>query len=208
MMDKPTFDYEAALHSEGYRLVAGVDEVGRGALAGPVMAAAVIFPPGARFAWLRRVRDSKQLPPRERERLLALVRRDGIAFGLGAAQSTVIDEVGIARATRVAMAQAVKALPSQPDYLLIDAFPLPEPGLPFKGIIRGDQLSISIACASIVAKVTRDREMARLDRVYPGYGLASHKGYGTRQHLECLDRLGPCAIHRRSFAPVRGPSQE
>ncbi len=202
MMDKPTFDYEAALHLEGYRLVAGVDEVGRGALAGPVMAAAVIFPPGARFAWLRRVRDSKQLRPRERERLFALVRRDGIAFGLGAVASTVIDEVGIAQATRVAMAQAVKALPSQPDYLLIDAFPLPEAGLPHQGIIRGDQLSISIACASIVAKVTRDLEMAKLDRAYPGYGLASHKGYGTRQHLECLHQLGPCAIHRRSFSPV------
>lgn len=178
--------------------------MGRGALAGPVVAAAVIFPPGARFAWLRQIRDSKQLVPRQRERVFDLVRRAGIPFGLGAAHSTIIDEVGIVRATRIAMTQAVEALPRRPDYLLIDALSLPEAHLPHKGIIRGDQLCISIACASIMAKVSRDREMAALDRVYPGYGLASHKGYGTRQHLECLQRLGPCAIHRRSFAPVGG----
>ncbi len=204
MIKKPSFDHEAAVQAQGYGLVAGVDEVGRGALAGPVVAAAVIFPPGARFAWLRQIRDSKQLVPRQRERVFDLVRRAGIPFGLGAAHSTIIDEVGIVRATRIAMTQAVEALPRRPDYLLIDALSLPEAHLPHKGIIRGDQLCISIACASIMAKVSRDREMAALDRVYPGYGLASHKGYGTRQHLECLQRLGPCAIHRRSFAPVGG----
>ncbi len=208
MVDYPGFDHEAGLQARGYRLVAGVDEVGRGALAGPVVAAAVIFPPGARFAWLRQVRDSKQLAPRQRERVFGLVRRAGIPFGLGAAHSAIIDQVGIVAATRMAMAQAIRALPCRPDYLLIDALSLPEAGLPHKGIIRGDRTSISIACASIVAKVSRDQEMTALDRVYPGYGLARHKGYGTRQHLECLRELGPCAIHRRSFNPVGGPRPE
>ncbi|MBN2100144.1 MAG: ribonuclease HII [Dehalococcoidia bacterium] len=201
-MRSPTFVEEERLQSQGYHLVAGVDEVGRGALAGPVMAAAVILPLHAEFSWLRSVRDSKQLSPRQRERLFDLVRYAGIPFGLGSVPHATIDEVGIVRATRMAMAQAVAALPSRPDFLLIDALSLPEVGLPQKGIVRGDQKSLSIACASIVAKVSRDRQMTELDGVYPGYGLARHKGYGTRQHLQCLCRLGPCAIHRRSFAPV------
>ncbi len=206
MMKLPTFDQEHALQAWGYRLVAGVDEVGRGALAGPVMAAAVILPLGADFPWLKLVRDSKQLSPRQRERVFDLVQDAGISFGLGSVPHATIDEVGIVKATRMAMAQAVGALPSRPDFLLIDALSLPEIDLPQKGIVRGDQLSFSIACASIVAKVSRDRQMTDLDSVYPGYGLARHKGYGTRQHLQCLGQLGPCAIHRRSFAPVLGLS--
>ena len=206
MMKLPTFDQEHALQDRGYRLVAGVDEVGRGALAGPVMAAAVILPLGSDFPWLKLVRDSKQLSPRQRERVFDLVRSAGIPFGLGSVPHATIDRVGIVRATRMAMAEAVQALPSRPDFLLIDALSLPDVELPQKGIVRGDQLSFSIACASIVAKVSRDRQMTELDGVYPGYGLARHKGYGTRQHLQCLGRLGPCAIHRRSFAPVLGLS--
>jgi ribonuclease HII len=205
MMRLPTFDEEARLQARGFRLVAGVDEVGRGALAGPVMAAAVILPLGADFPWLRSVRDSKQLSPRQRERVFDLVQGAGILFGLGSVPHAIIDKVGIVKATRMAMAQAVDSLPSRPDFLLIDALSLPEVDLPQKGIIRGDQLSFSIACASIVAKVSRDRQMTELDGTYPGYGLARHKGYGTRQHLQCLCRLGPCAI-RRSFAPVAGLS--
>jgi len=205
-MKLPTFDEEARLQARGFRLVAGVDEVGRGALAGPVMAAAVILPLSADLPWLGSVRDSKQLSPRQREHVFDLVQRAGIAFGLGSAPHATIDEVGIVQATRMAMVQAVNSLPSRPDFLLIDALSLPEVDLPQKGIIRGDQLSLSIACASIVAKVSRDRQMTELDGVYPGYGLARHKGYGTRQHLQCLGRLGPCAIHRRSFAPVLGLS--
>ncbi len=205
-MKLPTYDQEAALQAQGYRLIAGVDEVGRGALAGPVMAAAVILPLGADFPWLRLVRDSKQLSPRQRERVFDLVQGAGIPFGLGSVQHATIDEVGIVQATRMAMAQAVESLPSQPDFLLIDALSLPEVALPQRGIIRGDQLSFSIACASIMAKVSRDRRMTEFDGVYPGYGLARHKGYGTRQHLQCLGQLGPCAIHRRSFAPVLGLS--
>jgi len=206
MMKLPTFDQEHALQDRGYRLVAGVDEVGRGALAGPVTAAAVILPLGSDFPWLKLVRDSKQLSPRQRERVFDLVRSAGIPFGLGSVPHATIDRVGIVRATRMAMAEAVQALPSRPDFLLIDALSLPEVDLPQNGIVRGDQLSFSIACASIVAKVSRDRQMTELDGVYPGYGLARHKGYGTRQHLQCLGRLGPCAIHRRSFAPVLGLS--
>src|SRR5512136_2940698 len=202
MTKLPTFDEEARLRARGFRLVAGVDEVGRGALAGPVMAAAVILPLGANFPWLRLVRDSKQLSPRQRERIFDLVRGAGISFGLGSVPHAIIDAVGVVRATRMAMAQAVEALPTRPDFLLIDALSLPEVCLPQKGIVRGDQLSFSIACASIMAKVSRDRQMTELDSMYPGYGMARHKGYGTRQHLQCLGRLGPCAIHRRSFAPV------
>jgi len=205
-MKLPTFDQEAALQAQGYRLIAGVDEVGRGALAGPVMAAAVILPLGVDFPWLGSVRDSKQLSPKQRERVFDQVQRAGIPFGLGSVPHATIDEVGIVQATRMAMAQAVESLPSRPDFLLVDALSLPEVDLPQKGIIRGDQLSFSIACASIVAKVSRDRQMMELDGMYPGYGLARHKGYGTRQHLQCLGQLGPCAIHRRSFAPVWGLS--
>jgi ribonuclease HII len=206
MTKLPTFDEEVRLQARGYRLVAGVDEVGRGALAGPVMAAAVVLPPGTDFPWLKLVRDSKQLSPRQRERVFDLVQRAGISFGLGSVPHATIDEVGIVPATRMAMARAVDSLPSRPDFLLIDALSLPEVDLPQKGIIRGDQLSFSIACASIMAKVSRDRLMTELDGVYPGYGLARHKGYGTRQHLQSLCQLGPCAIHRRSFAPVAGLS--
>ena len=175
-------------------------------MAGPVMAAAVILPLGVEIPWLGSVRDSKQLSPRQRERVFDLVQRAGIPFGLGSVPHATIDEVGIVQATRMAMAQAVDSLPSRPDFLLVDALSLPEVDLPQKGIVRGDQLSFSIACASIVAKVSRDRQMMELDGMYPGYGLARHKGYGTRQHLQCLGQLGPCAIHRRSFAPVWGLS--
>jgi ribonuclease HII len=202
MTKLPTFEEEARLQALGFCLVAGVDEVGRGALAGPVMAAAVVLPLGADFPWLKLVRDSKQLSPRQRERVFDLVQHAGIPFGLGSVPHATIDQVGIVQATRMAMAQAVQSLPSRPDFLPIDALTLPDVDLPQKGIIRGDQISFSIACASIMAKVSRDRQMTEMDGTYPGYGLARHKGYGTRQHLQCLGRLGPCAIHRRSFAPV------
>jgi len=199
----PTFDTEKELGGLGYRLVAGIDEVGRGALAGPVFAAAVIIPPGADFTWLSLVRDSKQMSPRQRERLFCLIQQDDIPMGLGLVPHTVVDDVGIVRATQLAMCRAVESMPVVPDFLIIDALALPDIALPQKPIVDGDAACVSIACASVVAKVSRDRHMAELDGVYPGYGLASHKGYGTRQHLAGLRQLGPSAIHRRSFAPVR-----
>ena len=194
---------EKELGGLGYRLVAGIDEVGRGALAGPVFAAAVMIPPDADFTWLPLVRDSKQLSARQRERLFYLIRQDNIPMGLGVVPHTVVDDVGIVRATQLAMCQAVESMPVIPDFLIIDALALPDIALPQKPIVHGDETCISIACASVVAKVSRDRHMAELDGVHPGYGLAEHKGYGTSQHLAGLRQLGPSPIHRRSFAPVR-----
>lgn len=203
MIRLPTFDTEKELGGLGYRLVAGIDEVGRGALAGPVFAAAVMIPPDADFTWLPLVRDSKQLSARQRERLFYLIRQDNIPMGLGVVPHTVVDDVGIVRATQLAMCQAVESMPVIPDFLIIDALALPDIALPQKPIVHGDEICISIACASVVAKVSRDRHMAELDGVHPGYGLAEHKGYGTSQHLAGLRQLGPSPIHRRSFAPVR-----
>ncbi len=200
---RPSSAEERLLAVQGYRLVAGVDEVGRGALAGPVMAAAVIMPRKIKGAWVKQVRDSKQLSPRMREFLSEHIREAAIATGVGACGPEVIDAQGIAKATRLAMKFAIEQLFPSPQYLLIDYIRLPEVLLPQKGMVDGDSLNLSIACASIVAKVTRDRMMVELDGVYPGYGLAQHKGYGTEAHLSCLSRLGPCAIHRRSFRPVR-----
>ena len=199
----PTFDGERELRAQGYRLIAGIDEVGRGTIAGPVFAAAVILPLEANISWLSLVRDSKQLSPRRREYLFELIQQTNIATGIGVVPHTDIDERGIVKATRMAMDRAIDQLPFTPDFLLIDALALPDVSLPQKGIVHGDQLSLSIACASIVAKVSRDRYMVELDSLYPDYGLARHKGYATREHLLCLQQLGPCPIHRQSFAPVR-----
>ena len=200
----PTFDEEERLKAKGYRLVAGIDEVGRGPLAGPVVAAAVILPLEERPSWLSRVRDSKQLTPTQRESIFDRVLESGIAFGVGVVSHEVIDKRGIAPATRLAMRHAIEQLSTRPDYLLIDYMRLPGVRIPQKGVVDGDSICVSIAAASIVAKVTRDRLMVKLDGQYPGYGLAQHKGYGTPEHLEALQRLGPCPIHRKTFEPVRG----
>ena len=199
----PTFAEEKALQAQGYLFVAGIDEVGRGALAGPVMAAAVILPQRVRAPWLRQVRDSKLLTPERRESLSGLVREIAVAIGIGTAGNDVIDSRGIARATQIAMRDAVNQLSPRPEALLIDYFTLPGTDLPQKGVVDGDTLCLSIACASIVAKVARDRLMTELDGRYPGYLFADHKGYGTAEHLECLRRLGPSPAHRLSFDPVR-----
>ena len=201
---KPTFAEEKALHSQGYRLIAGVDEAGRGALAGPVMAAAVILPCGIRAEWLDRVRDSKMLSPQQRELLFDYINDSAISLAFAMSDNEVIDASGIARATRLAMKSAVEKLSPEPQHLLIDYFSLPEVTLPQKGVTDGDSLCYSIACASIVAKVARDRLMVQLDSLYPGYGLARHKGYGTREHLAGLEKLGPSPIHRLTFRPVGG----
>lgn len=176
--------------------------MGRGALAGPVVAAAVILPTRLKGDWLKQVRDSKQLPPARREDLAQYIREAAVSFGVGTAECEIVNQDGIARATRLAMKRAIDQLSPKPQWLLIDFVRLPEVRLPQKGIIDGDGLCFSIACASIVAKVARDRMMVELDGVYPGYGLAEHKGYGTPQHLACLQRLGPSPIHRVYFQPV------
>lgn len=199
----PTFVEEEKLIAQGYRLIAGVDEVGRGPLAGPVVAAAVILPQEERPSWLSRVRDSKQLTASQRESIFNCVLESGVPFGLGSVSHALIDERGIAPATRLAMRRAIEQLSTRPDYLLIDFMRLPGIRIPQKGLVDGDSLCLSIAVASIVAKVTRDRLMVELDSQFPGYGLAQHKGYGTSEHLEALQRLGPCPIHRKTFTPVR-----
>ncbi len=202
-LQKPTFAEEELLIAQGYQLIAGVDEVGRGALAGPVVAAAVILPCRIDAPWLDQVKDSKQLSPAKRELLFHNIHQIAISIGISLAPPEVIDAQGIIKATRLAMKLAIDQLSPPPESLLIDYMLLPEVPLPQKGITNGDKLCFSIACASIMAKVARDHLMIELDRTYPGYGLAQHKGYGTEKHLSCLRQLGPSPIHRQSFKPVR-----
>ena len=199
----PSFAEEQKLEAHGYRLIAGIDEVGCGAIIGPVVAAAVILPSGLDTPWLNQVKDSKQLTPGRREFLSYHINEMAISVGTGLVPHDVIDTQGLTKARRLAMKLAIDQLAPPPEALLIDYISLPNVPLPQKGITNGDSLCISIACASIIAKVTRDHLMIELDRTYPGYGLAKHKGYGTREHLSCLRRLGPSPIHRRSFKPVR-----
>jgi ribonuclease HII len=199
---KPSFKEEKLLRAQGYRLIAGVDEAGRGALMGPVVAAAVILPDVIKARWKARVRDSKQLSPEEREDLYGYIEEVSISVGTGYSSNEVIDGVGIAKATRLAMIAAIEQLKPEPQYIIIDYFDLPETPLPNRGVEDGDSLCFSIACASIIAKVTRDRMVTAMDSEYPGYGFAEHKGYSTSKHLECLRRKGPCPLHRRSFSPV------
>ena len=199
----PTYAEEAALIESGYTLIAGLDEVGRGTLAGPVVAGAAILPLRPKGDWLSGVRDSKMLTPHQREASVYTMEMASVTMCTGAATSREIDSVGIVEATRVAMARAIDALPIRPQFLLIDALLLPDVDLPQRAIIKGDAKCLSIAAASIVAKVTRDAMMRDADTSYPGYGFAQHKGYATQQHRDALEQLGPCDIHRFTFAPVR-----
>ncbi len=199
----PTYDEETALLEEGYAVIAGVDEAGRGSLAGPVVAGAVVFPLYSDQDWIAGIRDSKLLTPRRRKAALQSMCDASVTMAAGVASSREIDGTGIVEATRTAMARAIDALPVLPDFLLLDAILLPDVDIPQRSIIKGDAKCLSIAAASIVAKVTRDSMMQDLDGEYPGYGFAQHKGYGTRQHINALDNLGACPLHRRTFAPVR-----
>jgi len=199
----PSFAEEKILEAQGYQLIAGIDEVGRGALAGPVVAAAVILPCHIDTPWLNQVKDSKQLSPAKREILFHHIHEVAISIGIGVVHHEIIDAKGIVRATRLAMKLAIGQLSPPPDFLLIDYMHLPEVPLAQKGVTNGDSLCFSIACASIIAKVSRDHMMIAFDETYPGYGLAQHKGYGTREHIACLCRLGPSPIHRQSFKPVK-----
>jgi ribonuclease HII len=190
--------YERAARAAGAKVIAGVDEVGRGALFGPVVAAAVVLPEGCRIPGLR---DSKQLVREERERLAKIVERRALAIAIEEVDAETIDRINIYQATRTAMAAAVCRLAIVPDHLLIDALRL-DLACAQTSIIYGDSLSISIAAASVLAKVYRDHRMRELDRDYPHYGLASHKGYGTPEHKRALVAHGPSPLHRKSFRPV------
>lgn len=206
MSSEPHLEHELQLYHQGYHRIAGVDEAGRGALAGPVVAAAVVLPleaPGELLAVLHEVRDSKALTPAHRERLFEIIHRIALAVGVAAVSPLLVDVLGIAHASRLAMRNAVLRLALRPDFLLLDGFPLPLLSTPQRAVIQGDRQSLSIAAASIVAKVSRDRMMVELDTRYPGYGLARHKGYGTQTHRVALLEHGPTLIHRFSYAPVR-----
>lgn len=196
----PSLNAEISAWRQGYRHVAGVDEAGCGPLAGPVVAGAVILDPGRIRGWWSELRDSKMLPANERERLSAEIRAD-CAWGIGVATHALIDAIGLTAARKHAMRQAVAALPCRPDMLLIDAVSLPE--YRHRAIIHGDALVASIAAGSILAKVARDAIMAGYHPVYPAYGFDRNAGYATPEHKRALDEHGPCAIHRRLFAPVR-----
>jgi ribonuclease HII len=199
----PTFDEENAARQMGYLRIAGTDEVGRGPLAGPVVAAAVILPLDFEADWKPLVNDSKQVTPARREELFLYITEIAVGFGIGESDVRTIDSKGIAKASRLAMKKAVDKITPPPDFLLVDFFNIPEIKLPQKGITHGDCLSFSIACASIIAKVTRDHMMEELDKIYPEYKFAVNKGYSTPEHLACLQRFGPSPIHRCSFQPVR-----
>ncbi|MCQ2377840.1 MAG: ribonuclease HII [Victivallaceae bacterium] len=191
---------ERQLWAEGFSSVAGVDEAGRGCLAGPVVAAAVILP---RYVDLPGVYDSKQLSDRERRELYRdLLAQPGIVYGWGIVGNEEIDEVNILNATHRAMRSAVKQLSVKPDVVLVDGLPVKDFIAPSRNLVGGDALSASIAAASILAKVRRDDIMIELDKKYPGYGFAGNKGYGTAKHLAALKTLGPCAAHRKTFHPV------
>jgi ribonuclease HII len=197
------FKEEKICKDNGFSFVAGVDEVGRGCLAGPVVASAVIMSCDKRSAWFRKVRDSKLLSSEQREYLFPLIHEAAVSIGTGVVYPDMIDAYGMTKAVQLAMKKALIALSPRPEFVLIDYFSIPDLDLPNKGVEDGDTLCFSIACASVVAKVFRDRLMTALDARFPGYGLARHKGYGTEEHVSNLRKLGPSPIHRSSFRPVK-----
>ena len=196
--------YEKELYAQGIELIAGVDEVGRGPLAGPVVAAAVILPKACKIPGLN---DSKKIPKSKHKEIYEAVLQNAIAIGVGVKDNHVIDQVNIYEATKLAMMEAIGQLEPQPQHLLIDAMRLDLP-IPQTSIIKGDANSLSIAAASIVAKVTRDQMMEEFDKEYPGYDFAQNAGYGTAKHLAGLDKLGVTPIHRRSFEPVKSMCED
>ena len=196
--------YEKELYTQGIDLIAGVDEVGRGPLAGPVVAAAVILPKGCKISGLN---DSKKIPKSKHKEIYEAVLQNAVAIGIGIKDNQVIDQVNIYEATKLAMMEAIGQLEPQPQHLLIDAMRLDLP-IPQTSIIKGDANSLSIAAASIVAKVTRDQMMEEFDREYPGYDFAQNAGYGTAKHLAGLDKLGVTPIHRRSFEPIKSMCED
>lgn len=207
MGSRPTSKSEQSHWRLGTQLVAGVDEVGRGPLAGPVAAGAVVLPPNARasrrYRWLSRVNDSKVLTQAVREELAEYIWEHSLSAAVSFVSVDDIDRIGIAEASRQAMLAAIGELPHRPQHILVDGFGLKACSLPQTGIIDGDALSVSIACASIIAKVARDQVMRKHDDRFPAYGFASNKGYGTPAHVRAIRSIGPCELHRRTFSPVR-----
>jgi len=199
------FSEEKKLWQRGCEFVVGLDEVGRGPLAGPVVAAAVCFKSNNPPVFEENIRDSKKLSSRQRERWYGfLTEQDSIKWGIGLVSEKIIDQINILEATKLAMKRALKDLKIEPDYLLLDGnFLLEDLSISQKAVIRGDEKVISCAAASIIAKVARDRLMLRYHQKFPQYGFDAHKGYGTKQHLSAIEQHGPCAIHRLSFAPFK-----
>ncbi len=187
---------ERELWNRGLRYIAGVDEAGRGPLAGPVVAAAVVFP---HYVEIKGIDDSKKLSERTREELFKVILDSAVSIGVGIVDHIVIDEVNILNATFRAMHTAIARLDCEPEHLLVDGPYFAGANIPYTTIVDGDTISVSVAAASIVAKVTRDRLMRQYDREYPQYGFAHHKGYGTREHIDAIRKFGLCTIHRRSF---------
>jgi ribonuclease HII len=201
----PTLEKEIALLKQGYRFVAGLDEAGRGAWAGPVVAAAVILPldrPDLPQT-LAGLHDSKKLTPQQRDKFFDLIGQTALTVSVGEAPAALLDEINVIGATRYAMEQALLELNPGPDYLLLDHLKLPAVALPQEAFPKADGISLTVAAASVIAKVTRDRLMVQFNYEYPGYAFDLHKGYGTQTHRACLTRLGPCPLHRLSYEPVK-----
>ncbi|ADQ07471.1 Ribonuclease H [Caldicellulosiruptor hydrothermalis 108] len=194
--DENYFEIEEKLLNEGYRFICGVDEAGRGPLAGPVFAAAVVMD---RKRIIEGVRDSKKLTPKKREKLFEEIIKESIAYSVAMVDSKIIDEININNATFLAMKNAIENLKIEPDIVLVDGYEIPNLGFNQRAIIKGDRKSYSIACASILAKVSRDRYIVEISSKYPLYKFEKHKGYGTKEHIEILQKYGPCEIHRISF---------
>lgn len=201
--DKPHIEFEKQLWEDGIQIVAGLDEAGRGAWAGPVYAAAVVLPNDERICdLLEGVRDSKRMTARQRQRWENCIKSASIAWSVASASNEEIDEIGIVPATCLAMQRAISDISNPPGYLLVDYINIQDCSSPQLSIPKGDCQSLSIAAASVLAKVSRDAFMVELDRQYPAYGFARHKGYGTKMHRESLQEKGPCSVHRRTFHPV------
>lgn len=196
----PTFHYERELISQGFKMIAGVDEAGCGSWAGPVYAAAVILPLNSR---IKLIRDSKRLTRAQRERVIELIKKKAIAWSVGSASHEEIDELNIRQAAFLATRRALDGLSIKPQAVLSDGFNIPELAVPCRSIIGGDHRVKSIAAASVIAKIHRDLYMKELGRLYPGYGFAEHKGYGTKKHQDALKKLGPSPVHRKSYEPIK-----
>lgn len=199
MTDSSLYQYENELYAQGVKHIAGVDEAGRGPLAGPVFAAAVILKPGATFKY---VNDSKKLSEKQREKALIEIKENALAIGIGISSVEEIDRINIYRASREAMLSAIEKLKIRPDYLLVDAMPM-EIDIPMQSIIKGDAKSVSIAAASIIAKTTRDAYMIEMDKLFPEYQFKKHKGYGTQIHLDAIKQYGISPIHRKTYEPIK-----